>query len=246
MISNYIFRKLKVNINDKKYDLFVFYFVFVVFTIFMTSFSYQELSSRLGCRNQWLPLFAQINVALASISLAIFAFWDKRENLSENHQSILFVFLHTDVFLGLVLCGVDCFVIALKVSECINPFLFAGECVFLLLFLASCCALLKPDWSRIVSDNANKYKDHTEDIKELKSLFYSFSVALDKNLSSASYYSHIEEIAKITKLSKNEIKFLKGLNDVVDNTKIGRDIKNPHIIIKQLKEIISKLPEEYQ
>lgn len=125
-------------------------------------------------------------------------------------------------------------------------FLFAGECVFLLLFLASCCALLKPDWSRIVSDNANKYKDHTEDIKELKSLFYSFSVALDKNLSSASYYSHIEEIATIIKLSKKEIKFLKGLNDVVDNTKIGRDIKNPQIIIKQLKEIISKLPEEYQ
>lgn len=234
-------RKLRININDNRFSLPICMFLSLLFSVILM----------LSCFDNWLYIsekgltaffsaMMQVDITSVAVSIAIVALFYSRKDFcfAENHWRILHESNSYVLICGLVLVALNgiCLLLEIKWLQCMAIGLNLS---FLLVFAVSVVVIMKRDWIRVVEENSYKHANYVNLVKPIKSSFRDLCSYLDAKYSDTeSYYSQVE---RLQTLSKDERRFLKKLNDIVDDTKIGRKIKNPEQTLQQLKCITSQL-----
>jgi len=236
-----LFRLFKINAEDSKYGLFILFLVEVALCVGLFLSVFYPL--HWGQDITVLEGFMEVNATIVSICFAAFTFLVKSKKLEDVHKTLLDKSLYLTVVSGLVLLILDIIGVASKSEGAFVQMMVAGEVGFLLLLVSAFAAFFLPGWSTVVLDNNTKNEQYIKKVKELKELFRSFSASLDDRFNTFSYFSQISDLASAEMLSKDDIKFLKGLNDIVDDTKIGKHIKDVDGIVVRFKSILKRLED---
>lgn len=246
-LDKWFWKKLRINYNDSYKSIIS---IFIIASIVLTGVAasqYDWIIARLRCPNNWAGIFAQINATLVGISVAISVFYRGKRKLSHAHLKILSFATDLIFIFGAALCVLDSFLMTIRIeSSLIICIIACGQIYFFFVFFILYWVIMQTNWEEIVTKNEEKWEDHIQDVKRLKRYFRIFSEILDTKYDETySFYSQIDMLNGLNILKRNDVKFLKKLNDRVDETKIGNDITNIQEEIGHFKAIISMLGNEF-
>lgn len=243
---NWLYRKLRISINDNRFTLPVSVVLSLIFSGILMEPCFKNWSyiSEKGL-TAFFSSMMQVDITSVAVSIAIMAFFYSRTDkdslhFAENHWRILHESNNYVLICGLILVALNGISLLFE-SKWLQCMTICLNVSFLFVFAVSVIVVMKRDWVRVVEENSNKNAKYVKSILSIKCKFRDLCSYLDARYSDTeSYFSQVE---RLEFLSKGERRFLKKLNDMVDDTKIGRKIKNPDQIFEQLKDIISQLED---
>ena len=243
-------RILRININDRRYSLLCIVVIFIVLSLQFgaSCFNNFDCFSKEGL-SAFFSAMMQVSFATVAVSVAILAIF--YSNLIKNISDLKIVeesadyhwfILHSSngfiLIVGCILVVLNglCLPLEYKWLRCVTV---GSDLSYIIVFLGIVYGVLRKDWWLMVEKSMTKNVQYVEIVKKLKDLFRKLCSELDsKFCDTESYYSQVD---RLQFLSKDERKYLKKLNDLVDDTKIGSRIKNPEEVLRQLESIIDKL-----
>lgn len=238
---SWLYRKLRININESRYSHLVIVFSSLVFSLIPMQICFKNWS-RISEKGMiaFFSAMTQVDITSVAVSIAIMALFYSRKDLffAENHWRILHESNSFVLICGLILVALNgiCLLWEYKLLQCI---VIGFNLSFLIVFAVSNIVVMERDWGRVVEENSNKNARYIKSILSIKCKFREFCSYLDTRYNDTeSYYSQVE---RLQTLSKDERKFLKKLNDMVDDTKISRKIKKPEQVLQKLIGITSQL-----
>ncbi len=247
-MNSFVAKLFRVNLQEERYFfLILVFFIIIMVGVLVYALDNLQVTQHLNIveSDRWIGVFAQINATLVAIGLAVTTYMMHNKELEQCHAAIISGTCREITFLGLFLCAADCCTLPFKdVDGRICLALLLGQGVFFLLTIGGYATIMDKDWKETVLKNTNKEKETQEAQKRFLVFYREFSVLLENNSESTSFYTQVEQLAESCNLTAEECRFLKRLNDLVDETKTGKRIKDPDLQFNRLKAIISKLPQD--
>lgn len=238
----WIYRKLKININDKRFSFPALLYVGIVVTLVLSILCYGiwgHLS--LSDKATFFSAMMQVDITCIAVSVAVLAFFYSRktdESFWEHHWRIIYESNSYHIIFGLISVAINgvCLLYECRWMYCLAIGL---DFSFLLVFVMTIAVIMDKNWSRTVAENVEKQEQYVRKVLLFKKMYRQLCNYLETHYDdTGSYYSQVERIQGI---SKKDRRFLKSLPDLIDNTNIGSRIKNIEQTINELASIESGL-----
>ena len=236
------YRKLRININDKRFSLLALFVGAIGMTLIFYNICcavWEHLS--LSDAATFFSAMMQVNITCIAVSVAVLAFFysrNKEEIYGKDHWRIIHESNSYNIVFGIVAVAINgiCIIFDCRWLYCLAIGL---DFSFLLVFVTSIAVIMGKNWKRTVAENVEKQERYVQNVLLFKKKFRELCNYLDTQYNDTeSYYSQVERIQSI---SKKDRKFLKSLPDLIDNTNIGSRIKNIEQTINELASIESGL-----
>lgn len=228
-MMNWFYKLRRININEEKYDQYVLHFAFGVLGIILSFIFFHLYPFFSEGYKRVFDLFVTADCAFMAFSLAFKTFILPRENPKASpHLRIVHNYITIVLIWGVVVVAIS---IIAVLFNCIEVLAIGFESAYFIFLIIGIIVMTNNNWIVTVSKNMEKYSSHIRETLQLKAMFRSLCQELDNRCESISFFSQVDSQEGWTKKEK---KYLKKLNDLIDNTKIGREIKDP---IKEYTEV---------